>query len=558
MPVRDTSVTAGFRQSLGVSRCRGFLLSPKCVMESAFLTFILASSLTVCSCQIGITGLKDVVVAAENMPTTLGCTDTTVKGDISINWMVKSLGTDEWKLLLTATERNNFSGASSKASMRLLDRNFKDSGVFSLFLVPTVEDSGLYTCLIKQRGRKLKERMHLLAILRVTIFPAPPLPHHSTLRLIAKVTPDDAVTKITWTAPSGALMKSEKKNTVVVAKLPQIRTRDRGTYVCSVYSQKNSSRAFAAQVEVTVDADKVAKFTNVTHGSMIFTGAEAHKPYLLKCPEVNGDLVVLHRLPADAKKKDMKVAYEYDRWRDSTLRTEQSKRLRLAGPPFDAKAGIFSFLLTPDLKDGGLYACEVSLNDNIFSQWTTLSVLKAKTRYYTSKVELLCLYSELSQVHSAEWTHHNESRRLEMSSSNPGSISAVLPLPITPDTAGNYTCSLQLKNGQVIRAVQTVSLPLKESVSVTTPSPLPSLSALLLLVPLVAAAVGVLLWRQKHISDRGIEQSLSVHSGEAENVYENPADIRQAPPQGSVYMDLKPRGEDDVYKELERYEQCQG
>lgn len=111
-------------------------------------------------------------------------------------------------------------------------------------------------------------------------------------------------------------------------------------------------------------------------GSMIFTGAEAHKPYLLKCPEVNGDLVVLHRLPADAKKKDMKVAYEYDRWRDSTLRTEQSKRLRLAGPPFDAKAGIFSFLLTPDLKDGGLYACEVSLNDNIFSQWTTLSVLK--------------------------------------------------------------------------------------------------------------------------------------------------------------------------------------
>lgn len=42
-----------------------------------------------------------------------------------------------------------------------------------------------------------------------------------------------------------------------------------------------------------------------------------------------------------------------------------------------------------------------------------------------------------------------------------------------------------------------------ESVSVTTPSLLPSLSALLLLVPLVAAAVGVLLWRQKHISDRG-------------------------------------------------------
>lgn len=38
---------------------------------------------------------------------------------------------------------------------------------------------------------------------------------------------------------------------------------------------------------------------------------------------------------------------------------------------------------------------------------------------------------------------------------------------------------------------------------VTTPPPLPSLSALLLLVPLVAATVCVLLWRQKHISDSG-------------------------------------------------------
>lgn len=37
----------------------------------------------------------------------------------------------------------------------------------------------------------------------------------------------------------------------------------------------------------------------------------------------------------------------------------------------------------------------------------------------------------------------------------------------------------------------------------TKPSLLPSLSALLLLVPLVAATICVLLWRQKHISDRG-------------------------------------------------------
>lgn len=45
--------------------------------------------------------------------------------------------------------------------------------------------------------------------------------------------------------------------------------------------------------------------------------------------------------------------------------------------------------------------------------------------------------------------------------------------------------------------------PFVESVSEATPTSLLSLSALLLLVPLVAATVCVLLWRQKHISDRG-------------------------------------------------------
>jgi hypothetical protein len=44
---------------------------------------------------------------------------------------------------------------------------------------------------------------------------------------------------------------------------------------------------------------------------------------------------------------------------------------------------------------------------------------------------------------------------------------------------------------------------LVESAGVAAPSLLPPLSALLLLVPLVAAAVGVLLWRQRHISQRG-------------------------------------------------------
>ncbi|XP_042345285.1 g6f-like isoform X2 [Plectropomus leopardus] len=417
-------------------------------MESGFLAVILVSSFAVYSSHPGNTEWEDVVVAREGMLTTLPCTDT-VRGAVAINWMVKSLGAGDWKLVLSASESREFSGGASKSSMQLTDPNFQETGVFSLFLIPRMEDSGLYSCLIKQKERKIKEKIILLAILTVTVIPASPVPQQSTLRLIAKVNPDFAITKITWAAPGSISMKSEKKpNTGTVTKLPVVQNSDNGAYVCVVHPWGNSSTAlFPFNVEVTVDADNVASFTSITH---------------------------------------------------------------------------------------------------------------VKTRYSSSMLELKCLYSERSQVQSASWKHQNESRRLQLSSNGPGSIITTLALPITSDTAGNYTCTLRLTNGQTVFETQTVTLPCEdgrdvEIDSVTTPSLLPSLSALLLLVPLVAAAVCVLLWRQKHISDRGIEQSLSVHSGEAENIYENPEDIRQAPPQGSVYMDLKPRGEDDVYKELERY-----
>lgn len=72
----------------------------------------------------------------------------------------------------------------------------------------------------------------------------------------------------------------------------------------------------------------------------------------------------------------MRLVFQYDRWRGSTLQTEQSRKFQLAGPPYNAETGSFSFLLHPDLNDGGLYVCNVSLNDNIFSQKTKLSVLK--------------------------------------------------------------------------------------------------------------------------------------------------------------------------------------
>ncbi|KAI3361179.1 hypothetical protein L3Q82_013372, partial [Scortum barcoo] len=476
----------------------------------------------------------DVVVVKEGMPTTLFCIDATVRGATAINWMVKPLGAKEWKLALSANEKNEFSGGAWKASMRLTDPNFQDTGVFSLFLQPNIEDSGHYSCRIKQQERELKERNILLAILTVTVVPAQPILQHSTLRLIASVKPKFAITKITWTAPGGISMKSEKKeNTGTVAKLPQVQITDSGAYICMVYPEGNSSKAlFAFNVDVAVD------------GPLISTATQVHTSFILTCPGVLGDYVLLYWQPPDSRKQNnMKLVHSYDRWRDSTFFTEKTERLKLASSPYNAEAGSFSFLLTPELKDGGLYICNVFLNDNAFSQRTMLTVLKVKTSLSSSELELGCLYSERSQVQSARWKYQNKSRQLKLLTSSPGTVSTILPFPITSDTAGNYTCTLQLKNGQTVWATQAVILPQEEKVSVTTPTLLPSLSALLLLVPLVAAAVGVLLWRQQHISDRDIEQSLSVQSGEVENIYEDPEDIRQ---------DLKPRGEDDVYKELER------
>lgn len=81
------------------------------------------------------------------------------------------------------------------------------------------------------------------------------------------------------------------------------------------------------------------------------------------------------------------------------------------------------------------------------------------TRRLPSKLELLCQYSEWLQVQGASWKYQNKSRQLRMSSNHPGSVTTTVSLPITRDTAGNYTCTLKLKNGQTIWATQVVTLP---------------------------------------------------------------------------------------------------
>lgn len=107
----------------------------------------------------------DVVVTREGFPTTLICTDTTARGGVTVNWKVKTIRVDSWKLVLSASKTKELLGSASKASMRLMDPNSQDTGDFSLWLNPKVEDCGLYSCMVKQQDRIVKETVILLAVL---------------------------------------------------------------------------------------------------------------------------------------------------------------------------------------------------------------------------------------------------------------------------------------------------------------------------------------------------------------------------------------------------------
>lgn len=107
----------------------------------------------------------DVVVTREGIPTTLICMDTTARADVTINWKVKTIDADSWKLVLSASKTMELFGNASKASMRLMDPNSLDTGDFSLVLNPTVEDCGLYSCMVKKRERIVKKTVILLAVL---------------------------------------------------------------------------------------------------------------------------------------------------------------------------------------------------------------------------------------------------------------------------------------------------------------------------------------------------------------------------------------------------------
>lgn len=77
----------------------------------------------------------------------------------------------------------------------------------------------------------------------------------------------------------------------------------------------------------------------------------------------------------------MTQLYHFDRWRGMNWPTLGGKKLQLAGTPYNAEAGSFAFILKPGLRDGGVYTCNVFLNDNMYSQKTFLSVFKGIVRW---------------------------------------------------------------------------------------------------------------------------------------------------------------------------------
>ncbi|XP_077577242.1 g6f-like isoform X3 [Stigmatopora nigra] len=333
-----------------------------------------------------------------------------------------------------------------------------------------------------------------------------------------------------------------------MTKVPQATNDDAGTYKYTIHILgRHNITTFTFPLHIEVNAVSEAFFTTIEHGPPIHTPIQTGRSVTLACPEIRADYIFLYR--KHPKTGNLKLLYSRDDWKVKTWMDSESLDLKLTKAPSTIYRTMYAFALKPGFKDGGIYICQMLSNDNLFNQRTLLTVLKVTGVRFGNQLQLECLYNEVSQVHFAKWEYQNESRLL-WSSSLPGNVTTTLPLPITPDMEGNYTCTLQLQNGKTISARHAV----KNQVIVPVPSSTLHflLLTLLLLVLLVAGTtMAVLLWRQKRISRRAIEQSLSVHSGEMENIYENPEDVRQALPQGSFYMDLKPR-HDDVYKELDR------
>uniref|UniRef100_A0A8C1A9R7 G6f-like n=1 Tax=Cyprinus carpio carpio TaxID=630221 RepID=A0A8C1A9R7_CYPCA len=537
------------------------MLLPSSTMGKYFHAFILicSGSCFIISPLMAGDLWNHVVVVREDTSVTLSCFDSPPTSSVLVSWKMMTMREDRWSYLLSA---NCIDGQTDGRSSKVFGgRTFEISADASLVFRAAADAQGRYSCVIEQDDKKLQERVVLLALIKLTVTPTPPVTVDSTLRLAAQVSPSSVAAWGTWVSPSGKQLHTEISYGTgsLLSKLPRVTSKDNGDYTCRIRIYGNSSNNISEhRVKVTVNVKAVFSFTDITHGDPRSLAALSRSLVTLTCPSVVGDYVLLYWQYPDSKR--MELIYQFDRWRQSN--SNQTKpHLHLIDPTSLAAAGKFSFLLSPALKDGGLYLCEVFLDDKAFSQANRLSVLHGYTKSSRTALDLSCMYSERSQIKSVKWSYVKNSTRYLQSAAVVGRITTSVALPVTPETAGQYACTLYLNNGNSVQYMYTVTMAnidptisprpaLPPGVFLTLPpaddsasSYVSTFSFLLFLIPLIAIAVGVLLWRQGYcVTRRSVEQSLSHHAKEVENIYENPDDLRQ---------DLKPTGETDVYKELD-------
>ncbi|XP_022530044.2 g6f-like [Astyanax mexicanus] len=517
----------------------------------------------------------DVVMVPEGTAVTLRCSDGPAVLSERVTWMMMRPKENRWTSVFSV---NTSRGVTGRLLSKLGDKIIQIFEDVSLQFTASANDGGRYSCLMMQGSETYREKITLLALVKLILAPAPPVPVNSTLRLEAQVSPVFAVAGGTWLSPADVpLLTVAPSPGTLLTKLPWVNHRDNGLYTCSIHISGQSSKSqYNFTMSVKVDENKVASVPNIIYDPTLSKASLAQSTVTLSCPSIHGDYVRVYWWCADCSKVLPKKVFQSDRWRNHMISTPKP-RLQLQ----DNGENI-SFLLRPELDDAGQYQCEVFLNDKVYGQSTTVTVLKGNAKSSSSSLDLTCTYAMRSQVAKVKWIHIQRPNFQLPVRAVIGRLTASVALPVTPKTAGQYACTLQLKSGQTVRYTYNVpltpterpccgsDLPAKATTDHSAEPPLPpaepsavlsALSLLLFVVPVVAVAVGMLLWRRGCCSSRqnvDVERTLSHYSGEVENIYENPEDLRQSSPHGAVYMDLKPTGEADVYKELDRYDPCCG
>ncbi|XP_046704524.1 g6f-like isoform X2 [Silurus meridionalis] len=521
---------------------------------------------------------SDVIVVEDGAAVTLLCPEEPFVTLRQVEWLVMPALEKLWTMLFSVNvikESVNSKQTYRQAGRTLLISNHNS---ISLQFTATMESGGLYNCLLEKDDKKIKEKIVLLAVIKLTLAPAPVIYFRNTARLKAEVSPSYAVVGGTWVSHTGSpLFTIVSSPGTLITKLPLVTKKDSGTYTCNItVDGRGRNPVYSYTLRLTVNEKQAAIFPNITYGHLISLAALSRSSVTLPCAAFNGDYVLLYWWRPDLPRSNPQLIFQFDRWRNYG---DQPNHYLQLHNHYGVRSGNFSFLLKPELKDAGRYQCEVFVDDQVFAQLTMLTVLKGSSTYSSSSVELTCEYSERSQVDSVKWTHVRKPQRQLAINAVLGRISISIDLPLTQYTAGQYACTLILIDGPTVEYRYTPTMPTAETpccvsklpdelttrsaVSLlqptdgnSTPEPsvlLPSLSLLLFLVPMIAVAVGVLLWRRGPCTfPQNVERTLSHYSGEVENIYENPEDVRQSPSPNAVYMDLKFTGETDIYRELDR------